>query len=392
MNIDRFKKPCTSVIIPRSQKHKKVLEDIISSQEKLFERKINKPIVLYGAGNLGKMAKDFFDYVKQPVSYAVDIYADRHKADKFWKKIKVVYPRDVSSADKNQSLLIVCVVTTPLIALRDKLTTEGWKDITFFYDVAQSYSSKHPLNNGWFLSNLNEESKENIRRVFSSLNDSVSRAHYMQFLAWRKLRIELLFEGISINEADRFFIPEVTAVLNKKEVFVDCGAHRGFVIEKFLKIVNNKYGGIYAIEPDKDNYKMLEKEFGNTKNLKVIKCALSKKSGQQKFSQGFNFTSKLDKNSSNSVKTVTLDSLNIPATFVKMHLEGGELNALRGAIKTIREHRPILAITTYHNSDGVWKTPIFLMKNLKNYIYHMRLHTWAGSGMVIYTIPKERIK
>lgn len=389
MSISRLK-PYTSARIPLSQKKDELLKSIISSKRKLSPGKIDRPIILYGAGRLGRMATDFFKYVGQPVSYVVDIYANRQRADVFWKKTKVVYPQDVEQADREVSLLVVCIVTAPLIAMRDKLVAEGWKNIAFFYDMAQTYSSRHPMNNGWFLDALNKEDKKNIRSVFSSLEDDVSRAHYLQFLAWRRLRVELLSEEVSIQDDNRFFIPEVLTAMSNNEVFVDCGAHTGSVIEKFLKVTSGNYKKIYAIEPDKDNYKILKKEFGDTRDLKIITSALSKKEGERNFYQGFNFASKLTKRGNDSVKTVTLDSLAIPATFVKMHLEGGELDALKGALKTIRAHRPILAITTYHNSDGVWKTPLFLMKNLENYTYHMRLHAWAGAGMVVYAIPKEK--
>ncbi len=88
----------------------------------------------------------------------------------------------------------------------------------------------------------------------------------------------------------------------------------------------------------------------------------------------------------------TLDILNLPATFIKMHLEGGVLSALISAINTIKEFRPILAITFYHNLDGVSKLPLYLINSLQNYRYHVRLDSWGGTGAVLYAVPKERTK
>jgi len=157
-----------------------------------------------------------------------------------------------------------------------------------------------------------------------------------------------------------------------------------------LKIVKNKYKAVYAIEPDNASFKILEKKLGNTEKIKTIKFALSNKNSKEKFYDGFDFASKIDKKGKNLIKTAKLDSLNIEATFIKMHLEGGELNALKGATKTIKRQRPIVAVTLYHNQDGVWKIPLFLINNTKNYRYYMRMHSWAGTGAVFYAIPEEK--
>lgn len=374
------------------QKADELLQDILSSKIELFPRKIDKPVILYGAGTLGKMAKDFFGYLDIPFLYVVDQNANQYKTDEYWQGVEIIRPEDVKETDKKNCLLVVCIVTMPLMELQDELRNNGWKDIAFFYDVSEAYRDRYPLSNGWFLGKFNKKEKKSIEKVFSSLADDISRAYYVQFLVWRKLRIELLFDGLKINKDNRFFIPEITGALRESEVFVDCGAHKGSVAEKFLRTVNNKYKAIYAIEPDYANFEILETRLRDIPNTKTIKCALSDKNGEERFYQGFDFASKLSKNGNDLVKTVTLDSLNIPATFIKMHLEGGELNALKGAVNTIQKYRPILAVTIYHNSDGAFEIPLFLIDNAKNYKYHMRLHSFGGTGAVFYAIPEEKIK
>ncbi|MBU4375839.1 FkbM family methyltransferase [Patescibacteria group bacterium] len=385
-------KPYTSLSLSSQKDELDLLEEILSSNCELQPKKINKPVILYGAGSLGRMAKKFFNYLNIPFLYLVDKNANQLKKDKFWQNTKIIHPDDVDEIDKNKCLLVICIVTTPLIALRDELKDNGWKDTAFFYDVAENYCDKYPLNNGWFLGKINNKEKKQINKVYLKLDDDISRAHYLQFLAWRKLRIELLFTNLEINNNNRFFIPEIIDVLRKDEVFVDCGAHHGSVTEKFLKIVDNKYKNIYAIEPDKINFKILKAKLKNTPNLNTIELALSNKNDEAKFYQGFEFASKLDENGSKVIGTITLDSLNIKASFIKTHLEGGDLKALKGATNTIKKYRPIIAVTIYHNSDGVQKIPLFLLNNTKNYNYCLRLHSWGGTGAVFYAIPKERVK
>lgn len=367
-----------------------VLEKILTSDVKILPIYIDKQVILYGAGNLGKMAKNFFDYLNIPFLYFVDKNADLLKFDADWGGIEIIPPDKVKEKDKKNCMLIVCIVTAQLIALRDDLKADGWEDIVFFYDVCEAYSDRYPLSNGWFLNKPSENEIDDIKKVISALDD-ISQMHYLQFIAWRRLRIELLLKGIQIIN-NRYFIPELTDILHENEVFVDCGAHNGSVTKKFVEVTNGKYNKIYAIEADKDNFAALENNLKNIPNTTTIKCALGDKNGEEKFYQGFDYASKVNKFGNETVKITTLDSLNIPATFIKMHLEGGELSSLTGALNTIKKYRPILAVTIYHNPDGVSKIPLYLMSCMQEYRYYMRLDSWGGTGAVFYAIPEERYK
>jgi len=366
------------------------LEKILISDIKISPILIDKQVILYGAGSLGKMAKNFFDYLNIPFLYFVDKNSDLLKSDADWSGINIIHPDKVKEEDKKNCLLIVCIVTTQLITLRDELKADGWEDIAFFYDVCEAYSDRYPLTNGWFLNKPSDDELDDIKKVFSALDD-VSRMHYLQFLAWRRLRIELLLKDIQIIN-NRYFIPEITNILHENEVFVDCGAHNGSVTKKFVEVTNRKYNKIYAIEADKDNFAALEDNLRNIPNCTTIKCALGAKEGEEKFYQGFDYASKVNKFGNETVKITKLDSLNIPATFIKMHLEGGELSSLAGALNTIKKYRPILAVTIYHNPDGVFKIPLYLMGCAQKYRYYMRLDSWGGTGAVFYAIPEERYK
>ncbi|MCK4859473.1 MAG: hypothetical protein KAS87_02825, partial [Candidatus Omnitrophica bacterium] len=137
--------------IPTFAEGSKVLEQILTSDGALLPRHIDKQVILYGAGSLGKMAKDFFEYLNIPFLYFVDKNSVLHNSDADWSDIDIIKPDEVKEADKKNCLLIVCIVTTQLIALRDELKADGWADIAFFYDVCEAYSDRYPLSNGWFL-------------------------------------------------------------------------------------------------------------------------------------------------------------------------------------------------------------------------------------------------
>ena len=382
--------PYTSINAASLSEAGDILGEVLLSD---FEPKLIKaevPLVIYGAGSLGKMAAEYFNYLGIEYLYFVDRNAEGFGDAYSLNGVKVVTPDAVTEEDKKSRMLVICTVTTPQIALYDQLKSEGWENISFYYDVCEAYRGLHPLSNGWFAGIIGEAEREAISRVFGSLADDASRAHYIQFIAWRKLRVELLFDGIEINNGTRFFIPEITELIREDEVFADCGAHEGAVTEKFIKLAKGNYKRIVAIEPDRQNIEILKLRLKNIPYTEIVEKALSSSNGVENFYDGFGFASKLSGGGNSRVSTITLDSLNTGATFIKMHLEGSELEALKGAAGTIKESRPIVEATVYHNEDGIFKIILYLMELTEDYTFYFRLHSWAGTGAVIYAIPIER--
>jgi hypothetical protein len=85
-----------------------------------------------------------------------------------------------------------------------------------------------------------------------------------------------------------------------------------------------------------------------------------------------------------------VDDLELHPTLIKLHVEGAELDLLRGARRTLERQRPIVMATSYHNDDGISRLPIWLHEQLPGYRLHFRMHGWCGTGAVIYAIPAER--
>jgi len=75
--------------------------------------------------------------------------------------------------------------------------------------------------------------------------------------------------------------------------------------------------------------------------------------------------------------------------FIKMDIEGAELNALKGAEQTIRRHKPKLAISLYHRLEHFWQIPQFIDELGLGYefrIEHFTIH--AEETMLFAFVPK----
>jgi FkbM family methyltransferase len=369
-----------------------LLDEIQKRMKSILPHKIDSPIILYGAGNLGKLAKQYFDKLEIPILFVVDNNADSI-SDPFWKDIEIFKPTEIPFHARLKCIIIVCIVTSSFMELYNMLSNFSYINIIPFYDITLLYQDKHPLNNGWIQTELNTNDITNIKYVLSNLKDDTSRAHHLQFIAWHTLHEELIFNDNIITNYDRYFIPEILSILHNDETFIDIGAHHGEVTKTFIKNVNNKFNRIYLIEPDINNMNILLKTLDHPINkFTLFPYAVGNKTEEKKFYYGLDYASQLSELSSEYTKVKELDELNIDPTFIKIHTEGNELDIIKSGLETITNSRPILVITTYHNNNGLWKLPYYLMNTLTDYIYYIRLHSWCGTGSVVYAIPKERIQ
>ena len=352
------------------------------------------PFALYGAGNMGRLARDFLAKVGHDPVMVIDRDARRLAQEPSWSSDRLVCPDEAAKLAKDGFRIAVSVVNAPYVPLERSLQQLGFEDIVPFYDLAESFRSIHPLSNGWFAAPLTAFDQEKTAEVLTRWDDDVSRAHHLQFLAWRRLREEWTFETAPVSADNRFFIPELAGVLRADEILLDAGAHHGSVTEAFLRHTRFAFQQIVAIEPDPVNRAQLENTLrrllSDDARVTVYDWALADHESEALFHGGLDYASQLSDTGQSRIVTRTIDALGIFPTFIKLHLEGAELAALKGARQTLLDCRPLIATTVYHNDDGVWKTARWLIETLADYRFLFRVHSWCGTGAVIYAIPNER--
>lgn len=94
-------------------------------------------------------------------------------------------------------------------------------------------------------------------------------------------------------------------------------------------------------------------------------------------------------------KTLSIDDLvnnqNLHSVdFIKMDIEGSELNALIGGEKTLKRFRPKLAISVYHKPDDFITIPTYLHGLNLDYNFYLDHHTIHVWETVLYAVPKNR--
>lgn len=74
------------------------------------------------------------------------------------------------------------------------------------------------------------------------------------------------------------------------------------------------------------------------------------------------------------ISTTSIDMIagGEPVTFIKMDIEGAELEALKGAQETIKKYRPTLAISIYHRPQDIVELPEYIKTLIPEYKLYLR--------------------
>jgi len=165
------------------------------------------------------------------------------------------------------------------------------------------------------------------------------------------------------------------------DMVIDAGASEGF----FTRYTLNRGASIFAMEPVESLSNALKKTYASeiAKGLvKVLPFALGSKSGKAKLDvrQDSLCESRIS-NIGAEVHIKRLDDVidQERIDFIKMDIEGSEMDAISGASKTIAKFKPRLSIAVYHELGNARKV-IKLLKAIQPeyHIVHRGIYAWEG--------------
>ena len=128
--------------------------------------------------------------------------------------------------------------------------------------------------------------------------------------------------------------------VNKGDLVIDIGANIGYYTLMFAKLVGDT-GKIYAFEPDPKNFSILEKniQVNGYNNIILEKKAVSNKLGKSTLYMNENSAGSSMHKPNNVVNQIYVDLITLDSyfevnaitpDFIKIDIEGYELNALKG--------------------------------------------------------------
>lgn len=177
----------------------------------------------------------------------------------------------------------------------------------------------------------------------------------------------------------------------EKEIFVDAGCYNLATTKDFKK----KCKGLiksYAFEPDDYNYQqcynVLNEEKESLPNVQLYPYGTWSCETTLCFDASSDGCSHIGEGS-NEIKTIAIDDVvgkRDKITFIKMDVEGAELESLKGAKEIIKRDSPKLAICIYHKPEDIITIPLYIKELVPQYKFYLRSYSNADNEMVLYAV------
>ena len=177
---------------------------------------------------------------------------------------------------------------------------------------------------------------------------------------------DTIIRGIKLG---RYLYKDVSPV--NKECVIDGGAYNGDTSSIFACLSPN--AKIWAFEPFDSSYKELQEVASIFKNILPVKKALWKESTMLFVEDnGFDDESvRISGSGDLKVEAVSVDDFfhgeNSLLDFIKLDVEGAEIEVLNGAYCTIKDSKPQLAVSIYHSPEDLWRIPLWIKDNFPKY-------------------------
>lgn len=226
--------------------------------------------------------------------------------------------------------------------------------------------------------------------IASLLADDLSREIYFSAINYRKSHDPK--DAPVYSKHDQYFVKNLVPI-SDKEVFVDCGAYDGDTMKEFVKVSKGNYKKIICFEPVEEYHKRLEKR-GSKNRVTAIRAGVYKESTTLNFNAEGGKGSSITNNAEHTVSIPVRAIDDVPecadATFIKMDVEGAELDALYGAKETILRNHPKLAICIYHYHRDFVEIPKLIHSLVPEYKLYIRHHAFSVNETVLYAIPPSK--
>lgn len=224
--------------------------------------------------------------------------------------------------------------------------------------------------------------------LLASLEDDVSRATLDAILRFR-----LTFEDAYLLEilAPEAYFPHDVVTFSPEGIYIDGGTFNGDTIHQYIQAARGRYSKIIAFEPDPQTFNTLKANIGHLPNVTPVNNGLFSHSTNLRFSSDNSRASLISDQGNTTVPVVSIDEFldGNPVTYIKLNIEGAELDALNGARNGILQHQPILAVAAYHSPDHLWKIPKLIKEINPRYKLFLRQHDFGVVETVVYAVPNR---
>lgn len=327
--------------------------------------KETRPIVVYGMGNGADKLIDRFEKYGIKISdfFASDGFVRGHSFHGFrvksFSEIKETYPEFVIvlsfASNREDVLSMLEVINSNHELIIPDMPVAG----------VDEYFDRDFYNKNY----------EKILEAYERLSDEKSKQTYASVINYKLTgQMKHLLAAVSDKDEMYSLLP-----CDKIQTTVDAGAYNGDTVKE-IKGFFAKLKKVFALEPDKRNFKKLAKycEAENKIEVQRMNSAAWSCDGVGDFSDSGNRNSSVSSTASfehreTTVSLVKIDSLtDEKIDYIKYDVEGAEAEALLGSDKIILRDRPSLLVSLYHRSRDIFELVNILGEKYPFYKMYLR--------------------
>jgi FkbM family methyltransferase len=271
------------------------------------------------------------------------------------------------------------------------------------------------------------ESLDRLIELRKHLGDSWSRLSWLCILLYRMTLNPFYLSACAVGHHyekfsfDSYSMNRRFFSFSENEVYVDGGAFTGDTVAQFVRAVDGRFRHIHSFEPSSDNNRAIRSMLSTLQNdylwplnpritlharglwdcdttLLLNPSQVLELDGRgavvnpasahlvEAGMVGHIYDKEEEAKGAIQVPVTTIDAAtNQEASFIKLEIEGSELQALNGARETIARNRPKMAISIYHKPEDLETLLGFVLETGHNYQLAFRQHNpFVPDAMVLY--------
>lgn len=250
----------------------------------------------------------------------------------------------------------------PILYLtEDSLTKQSFNVMLIdHWEVTGAYSTLFE-SKGYYTLGIShlEIANEALQKMFKHLEDYYRTYSCFIDQESRKSFLGVLVGNATARIADYHFVAEPQYFLDgfyprKGDIVIDGGAFDGGTAKDFTSLG----GKVYAFEMDRDNFFRCQ-EMANKYGFTAENMGLWNDEKYASYTPGQAGSSINDNGTEDAYFTsidIYVKKNNLPRVdYIKLDVEGAELDVLHGAVKSIVKYHPTMAISAYHKAEDMWQ-------------------------------------
>ena len=325
-----------------------------------YLQNVKKPIVMYGMGNGADKIIERFEPLGIEVA---DFFASNGfvRGHSFHGKTVLSFSE---IKEKYDDFIIILSFASSLENV-----------LELFYDLDDRYEMYAPdvpvTGDGTFTLDFYKQNEEAFKKARELLIDDTSKNVFDNVIKYKLTgKISYLREiETTPDEAWNSILSP-----DKYEICVDAGAYNGDTAKEMLGKCPN-ISKIYALEPDKRNYKKLAAYAEENGKISAHNVAAWNENTSLVFDASGNRnanTFSLNTKKTIEVEAKRIDGICDKADYIKYDVEGAERNALLGSKQTIENSSPDLLVSAYHRNEDLFDLPMLVKELNSDYKLYLR--------------------